>query len=120
MFMFAIVGIIFYNTLTVDRKVKVLGLPEMWFWAIGYSAFCVFVECLLNMGGHLVWEYPFWYLSLKGIPLIFLIGYFHFFCAAIWVITRKTMKGKISILVFIYAVPIIMNVLAFGFFGWNY
>ena len=120
MFMFAIVGIIFYNTLTVDRKVKVLGLPEMWFWAIGYSAFCVFVECLLNIGGHLVWEYPFWYLSPGGIPLIFLIGYFHFFCAAIWVITRKTMKAKISILVFIYAVPVIMNVLAFGFFGWNY
>ncbi len=32
-------------------------MPNRWFWAIGYSAFCVFVECLLNMGGHLVWEY---------------------------------------------------------------
>jgi hypothetical protein len=120
MFMFAIVGIIFYNTLTQGKKVKILGLPEIWFWAIGYSVFCVFVECLLNIGGHLVWEYPFWYLSLKGIPLIFLIGYFHFFCAAIWVITRKTMKAKIMLLVFFYSVPIIMNVLAFGFFGWNY
>ncbi|HWR69094.1 MAG TPA: hypothetical protein VN416_08750 [Desulfomonilia bacterium] len=120
MFMFAIVGIIFYNTLTENKKIKILGLPEMWFWAIGYSVFCVFVECLLNIGGHLVWEYPCWYLSLKGLPLIFLIGYFHFYCAAIWVITRKTMKGKISVLVFIYSVPIIMNVLAFGFFGWNY
>ena len=120
MFMFAIVGIIFYNTLTENKKIKILGLPEMWFWAIGYSVFCVFVECLLNIGGHLVWEYPCWYLSLTGLPLIFLIGYFHFYCAAIWVITRKTMKGKISVLVFIYSVPIIMNVLAFGFFGWNY
>jgi hypothetical protein len=120
MFMFTLLGIIFYHTLTEGRKVKILGLPEMWFWAIGYAAFCVFVECLLNIGGHLVWEYPCWYLSLKGIPLIFLFGYFHFFCAAIWVITRKTMKGKISVLVFIYSVPIIMNVLAFGFFGWNY
>ena len=119
MFMFTLLGIIFYNTLTENKKVKILGIPEMWFWAIGYSIFCVFVECLLNMGGHLVWEYPFWYLSLKGIPLIFLIGYFHFFCAAIWVITRKTMKAKISILVFIYAVPIIMNVIAFAS-GWTY
>jgi hypothetical protein len=119
MFMFTLLGIIFYNTLTENKKVKILGIPEMWFWAIGYSIFCVFVECLLNIGGHLVWEYPFWYLSLKGIPLIFLIGYFHFFCAAIWVITRKTMKAKISILVFIYAVPIIMNVIAFVS-GWNY
>jgi hypothetical protein len=119
MFMFAILGIIFYHTLTEDKKVKILGIPEMWFWAIGYSAFCVFVECLLNMGGHLVWEYPFWYLSLKGIPLIFLIGYFHFFCAAIWVITRKTMKAKIGVLVFFYAVPIIMNLIAFAA-GWTY
>jgi hypothetical protein len=119
MFMFAILGIIFYHTLTENKKVKILGLPEMWFWAIGYSAFCVFVECLLNIGGHLVWEYPFWYLSLKGIPLIFLIGYFHFFCAAIWVITRKTMMAKISILVFIYTVPIVMNVIAFAS-GWRY
>jgi hypothetical protein len=119
MFMFTLLGIIFYNTLTENKKVKILGIPEMWFWAIGYSIFCVFVECLLNIGGHLVWEYPCWYLSLKGIPLIFLIGYFHFFCAAIWVITRKTMKAKISILVFIYAVPIIMNVIAFAS-GWTY
>ena len=119
MFMFTLLGIIFYNTLTENKKVKILGIPEMWFWAIGYAIFCVFVECLLNIGGHLVWEYPCWYLSLKGIPLIFLIGYFHFFCAAIWVITRKTMKAKISILVFIYAVPIIMNVIAFAS-GWTY
>jgi len=120
MFMFSIVGIIFYHTLTENKKVTILGLPEMWFWAIGYSVFCVFVECLLNMGGHLVWEYPFWFRSLKGIPLIFLIGYFHFFCAAIWVITRKTIKAKIALLAFFYSVPIVMNVLAFGFFGWNY
>jgi len=119
MFMFSLLGIVFYHTLTENKKVNILGLPEMWFWAIGYSIFCVFVECLLNIGGHLVWEYPCWYLSLKGIPLIFLIGYFHFFCAAIWVITRKTMKAKISILIFIYSVPIIMNVIAYAS-GWTY
>lgn len=120
MFMFSIVGIIFYNTLSRDRKATILGLPEMWLWAVGYSVFCVFVECLLNMGGHLVWEYPFWFLSVKGLPLIFLIGYFHFFCAAIWVITRKTLQAKIALVSFFYAVPIVMNVLAFGFFGWKY
>ncbi|HHO76267.1 MAG TPA: hypothetical protein ENN05_07540 [Deltaproteobacteria bacterium] len=120
MFMFLLVGIIFYYTLSESTTEKILGLPEKWFWAIGYSVFCVFVECLLNLGGHLVWEYPFWYLSFGGVWLIFLIGYFHFFCGAIWVITRKTMKAKISILVFIYSVPAIMNILAFGFFGWNY
>ena len=120
MFMFLLVGIIYYYTLSESTTEKILGMPEKLFWAIGYSVFCVFVECLLNYGGHLVWEYPFWYRSFGGIWLIFLIGYFHFFCGVIWVITRKTMKGKISVLTFIYSVPIIMNILAFGVFGWNY
>jgi hypothetical protein len=52
--------------------------------------------------------------------VILLIGYFHFFCAAIWVITRKNMKAKLVILGVIYAVPVIMNLVAFGILGWNY
>jgi hypothetical protein len=120
MFMFLLVGIIYYHTLSESTKEKILGIPEKWFWAIGYSIFCVFVECLLNIGGHLVWEYPFWNLSFKGIGLIFLIGYFHFFCFAILVISLKTMKNKLITLGIIYAVPIVMNILAFGFWGWRY
>ena len=120
MFMFLIIGIIYYHTLSDSKKEKILGLPEKWFWAISYSIFCVFVECLLNVGGHLVWEYPFWYLSFKGVWLIFLFGYFHFFCFAILVISLKSMKAKLTTVGIIYAVPITMNILAFGFWGWNY
>ena len=120
MFMFLIIGIIYYHTLSDSKKKKILGLPEKWFWAIGYSAFCVFVECLLNMGGQLVWEYPFWSLSFKGVWLIFFLGYFIFFCAAILVISVKTMKAKLTTVGIIYAVPIIMNILAFGCWGWRY
>ncbi len=120
MFMFLLLGIIYYNTLSGNKNQKVLGIPEKWFWAVGYSVFCVFIECLLNIGGLLVWEYPFWYLSFKGIWLIFLFGYFHFFCFAILVISLKTMKTKLITLGIIYAVPIVMNILAFGFWGWKY
>jgi hypothetical protein len=120
MFMFLLVGVIYYHTLSESTKEKILGIPEKWFWAIGYSIFCVFVECLLNIGGHLVWEYPFWNLSFKGIGLIFLIGYFHFFCFAILVISLKTIKSKLITLGIIYAVPIVMNILAFGFWGLRY
>ncbi|HDP79297.1 MAG TPA: hypothetical protein ENN21_00475 [Spirochaetes bacterium] len=120
MFMFLLLGIIFYHSLSESTTEKILGMPEKWFWAIGYAVFCVFVECLLNIGGHLVWEYPCWYLSFKGVWLIFLIGYFHFFCFAILVITRKTMKSKIAILSVIYGVPLVMNIIAFGFMGWRY
>ena len=113
MFMFLLSGIVYYHTLSESTTQKIVGMPEKWFWAIGYSVFAVFIECILNIGGHLVWEYSFWNLSFKGVWLIFFFGYFHFFCAIILVISLKTMAV-------IYAVPIIMNILAFGFFGWNY
>ncbi len=120
MFMFSIVGIIFYNTLTENKDIKILGLPEKWFWAIGYSAFCVFVECFLNIGNHLIWEYSFWKLSFGGVWLIFLIGYFHFFCGAIFVITQKELKTKLITVGIIYTVPILMNVFGMGLMGWVY
>ena len=120
MLMFLILGIIYYHTLSESKKEKILGLPEKWFWAIYYSVFCVFVECVLNIGGQLVWEYPFWNLSFKGIWLIFLIGYFQFFFFAALVISLKSMKAKLMTVGIIYAVPIIMNILAFGFWGWRY
>ena len=120
MFMFAIIGIIYYHTLRDGGRAKIFGIPDMWFWAVAYSAFCVFVECYLNLGGHLVWEYPFWERSVKGVGLIFLIGYFHFFCAAIFVITRKSMRTKLIAVSVFYAVPVVMNVLGLGVFKWQY
>lgn len=120
MFMFAISGIVYYHCLSPDRSAKVLGIPDHWFWAVGFSAFAVLVECVLNLGGHLVWEYPFWERSFKGVWLIFLFGYFHFFCAIIFVITRKAMKTKLVTIGIIYAVPVVMNIMGLGVFGWRY
>lgn len=120
MFMFAIAGVIYYNTLSPDKKEKILGLPNRWFWAIGYAAFAVFVECLLNKGGHLIWEYPFWNRSFGGVWLIFLFGYFHFYVAIILVLGLKTTRRKIIAISIIYAIAIVMNIVAFGILGWYY
>jgi len=120
MFMFAISGIIYYNTLSPDKREKILGLPNRWFWALGYAAFCVFVECILNLGGHLVWEYPFWNRSFGGVWLIFLFGYFHFYVAVILVLGLKKNRSKIVAVSVIYLIAILMNVIAFGFLGWYY
>jgi hypothetical protein len=120
MFMFAILGIIYYYALSESMTEKILGIPEKWFWALAYTTFCVFIECLLNYGGHLVWEYPWWNRTFSGVWLIWIFGYFEFFCAAILVISLKTIKGKVATVCMIYSAPIIMNILAFGFFGWNY
>ncbi len=120
MFMFAISGIIYYNTISEDKTEKILGIPNQWFWAIGYSAFCVFVECFLNKGGHLIWEYSFWNRSFKGVWLIFLFGYFHFYVAALLVINMKTIKAKLITVSSLYTIAAVMNVFAFGIMGWNY
>jgi len=120
MFMFAIAGIIYYNTLSPDKKEKILGVPNRWFWAIGYAVFCVFIECLLNLGGHLIWEYPFWNRSFGGIWLIFLFGYFHFYVAVILVLRIKKTRNRIIAVSLIYLTAVLMNVIAFGFLGWYY
>jgi hypothetical protein len=120
LFLFAIAGIIYYNTLAPEKKVKILGVPDRWFWAVGYATFCVFVEFILNYGGRLVWEYPFWNRSFAGVWLIFLFGYFHFYVAAIWVIGMKKNKSKVIAISAIYGMAILMNVLAFGILGWYY
>ena len=119
-FMFAIAGIIYYHTLSEDPAEKILGIPNAWFWAIGYAAFCVFVECLLNIGGHLVWEYPWWNLSFSGIWLIFLIGYLHFYLITLLVVRMRTIKAKITAVGIIYAIPIIVNAICLGALGWVY
>lgn len=120
MFMFAISGIIYYNTLSEDKAEKILGLPNQWFWAIGYAAFCVFVEWFLNKGGHLIWEYPWWNRSFKGVWLIFFFGYFHFYVATIIVLSLKTMKAKVLSISGIYAVAILGNIIGLGMLGLRY
>ena len=120
MFMFAIAGVIYYYTLSENPAEKILGIPNAWFWAIGYAAFCVFVECLLNIGGHLVWEYPWWNLSFGGIWLIFLIGYLHFYLITLLVVRLRTIRAKITAVAIIYAIPVIVNAVCLGALGWVY
>ncbi len=120
MFMFALSGLIYFNTLSGDPAKKVLGVPERWFWAAGYSAFCVFVEVLLNLGGHLVWEYPFWNRSFAGVWLIFLFGYFHFYAAAALVIAAKKLRTKLVAVGSMYGLAVVLNVVGLGILGWKY
>ncbi|MDY6791881.1 MAG: hypothetical protein SWH54_11510 [Thermodesulfobacteriota bacterium] len=120
MFMFAISGIIYYNTVSEDKTQKILGIPNQWFWAIGYSIFCVFVEWFLNKGGHLVWEYPFWNRSFAGVWLIFLFGYFHFYVAAILIINMKTIKSKLLTVGSLYTIAVIANIFGLGIMKWQY
>lgn len=120
MFMFAIAGIIYYHTLSEDPAEKILGIPNRWFWAIGYAAFCVWVECLLNKGGLLVWEYPWWNRSFGGIWLIFFFGYFHFYVATILVLSLKSNTARIAAVSCLYLAAAIANIIGLGIMGWVY
>jgi hypothetical protein len=119
-FMFAIAGIVFYYTCSPDPKERILGLPNRWFWAIGYSVFCVVVECVLNVGGHLVWVYPFWNRTFAGIWLIFLFGYFEFFAAINLVLLLRSTRSRLVAVGGIYLVPVGMNLVGFGLLGFRY
>jgi len=120
MFMFAIAGIVFFHTCPENKAERVLGVPARWFWAVVFTAFCVLVECVLNAGGHLVWEYPWWNRTFAGIWLILVFGYFEFFAAINLVLDLKTTRAKFAAVGIIYAVPVLLNVVGMGILGWRY
>ncbi len=120
MFMFTIAGIIFYHTLLEKKEDEILGIPNRWFFAIIFTVFCVFIECVLNYGGHLVWEYPWWNRTPAGIWLILLFGYFTFFLAIIIMLDLKSIKAKLIFIGSIYGIAILGNVIGLGILGFRY
>jgi len=105
-FMFSIAGITFAKFLPDDKSKKILGLPNRWAMAIGFSLFCVVVEIFLNWGNYLIWEYVWW--NWYNPVLIFLIGYFHFFVGAFYVYDLPELKDKIKVVGIIYGVGLIL------------
>jgi len=116
MFMFAVSGIIWTKMLLPDKKAKILGLPNRWVVAIAGSAFCVFVEYLLNGVGALTWDYPWW--SRSAPWLIFLFGYLTFFVVAFWVHDMKTLKAKLITVGTIWAVVVISLIVFIPILHW--
>jgi len=115
-FMFAIAGVTFGKTLLTDKKVRIWGIPNRWLIAIGGSAFCVFVEVLLNAINVLTWEYRWWNKSAPW--LIFLLGYLPFFLVSFWVHDMESIRKKAAAIGVIYGVDIV-GILVFGvILGW--
>lgn len=101
-FMFSIAGIVFAKFLPDDKNKKILGIPNRWAMAIGFSLFCLIVEIFLNFGNYLIWVYPWW--NWYNPILIFLIGYFHFFVGAFYVYDLPDRKSKVKVVGIIYAI----------------
>jgi hypothetical protein len=120
MFMFAIVGVIYYKSIDADPAAKVCGLPNRWFWALFYSGVSVVVELGLNKGGLLVWDYRWWNRGLIGVLPIFVFGYLWFYLAAKFAIERPTPRAKVLVPATLFAVAVVMNVVGLGLMGWTY
>jgi hypothetical protein len=119
MFMFAILGLIWYNSLSGKEGTRIFGIPERWSLALGYSVICVAIECVLNAGGQLVWEYPFWERTVVGVIPIFLVGYVWFFAWAILATTRKTLGSRALVAAVPWIVAIVLDLVA-AFLGYRY
>jgi hypothetical protein len=116
MFMFAVSGIIWTKMLLPKKEDTILGIPNRWFIAIVGSAFCVFVEYLLNSVGALTWDYSWWN---RGAPwLIFLFGYLTFFVMAFWVYDMKTYKQKLWTVGGIWLFDLVCVIIFMGFLHW--
>ena len=110
-FMFAVAGVAFCKMLLPDKKTKILGIPNRWFFAVVNSVFCVFVEILLNAVNALTWDYSWW--SASAPWLIFLFGYFPFFVVSYWVFDMETVKKKAITVGAIYSFNFLL-VVVFG------
>ncbi len=90
--MFAVMGVFACKMLPADKKLKVLGIPNRWFFAVLNAVLAVIIEIILNRFGLLTWEYPWWNVAAPW--LIFLIGYLPFFVVSFWVFDMKKVRDK--------------------------
>ena len=120
MFMFGIAGIVWFKSLGPDPRARILGLPDRWFWAVGFSAFAVLVEHLLNRGKLLIWDYSWWNRGIPGAIPIFLFGYLWFFLAAKFAIERPTLRAKFMVPAVLCGIALALNLIGFGALGLTY
>jgi len=120
MFMFALAGIVWWKCLDPDPRARILGVPDRWFWAIGFSAFAVLVENVLNRANLLVWDWRLWNRGFLGAIPIFLFGYFWFFAAAKLAVERPTLRAKFMVPAVLCAAAVVLNVLGIGVMGLVY
>ena len=115
-FMFAVAGVAFVKMLPADKRLKIMGIPNRWLFAVANSILCVFVEVLLNRAGALVWEYPWW--DFPNIGLIVLFGYLPFMVVSFWVYDMEKIRNKITTVSVIYAVDLTAIILFAWLLGW--
>lgn len=101
-FMFAILGIVSCKMLPADRSLRILGMPNRFFFAMLGSILCVIVEYGLNAIGALTWDYSWW---SRGAPwLIVPLGYLHFYLVSFYIYDLDSTAKQLKVLGIVYGV----------------
>lgn len=110
-FLFAVMGVALVKLLPADPDARILGVRSRLFVAVASSAFCTFVEVLLNRADMLIWEYRFW--SAPHFWAIFLGGYLHFHLVAFYVHDLPDARRQAAVVAAIWA-PAVASLAVFG------
>ena len=114
--MFAVMGVYACKMLPADKKLKVLGIPNRWFFAALNSVLAVLIEIVLNRFGLLAWAYPWWNAAAPW--LIFLIGYLPFFVVSFWVFDMKKVRDKVITVGAILGFDALCLIVFMGILSW--
>lgn len=115
-FMFAVAGIAYAKALPKDRSLRILGIPNRWFFVVVNSLFCVLVEVILNFWGALVWSYSWW--NWPNVWLIVLVGYMPYMIFSFWVHDTPSMRAKVTAVTAVWAVDAACLVVFLGVLKW--
>jgi hypothetical protein len=105
-FMFLMAEIVF------GYIIEGVSAPKQWILTVIIAFFCVFIECVLNLGGHLTWVYPWWNLAITGVWLIFFVAYGPLFFSCLLVFMLKSNRKRLIAVGIIYFMATMMNIIA--------
>lgn len=114
--MFLIMGVACSIILPQDRSMRILGLPNRWFFMILFTTLAVIVEIILNQFGALTWDYSWW--NAKVPWFLWIAGYFYFFLVAYWVYDMKTIRAKAVTVGAILGFDLVCLILFMGILKW--
>ena len=114
--MFAVMAVMLLKVLPADKSLKILGVPNRWFFAILNSVLCVIVEIILNRWGALVWEYWWWNWYCPWLIIIF--GYSIYMFFSFWVHDMPSRKKQIAVVSAMWAADAVGYGIFMGALKW--
>ncbi len=111
-FMFSIAGLVLSKLLPEDPGLRIAGIPNRLFFAVGNAAFFSIVEIFLAKTPTFVWVYPWW-----GALPVFITVYIPFFLAAFYCYDWKP-KRQIAFISTMFAIDVVAMIVFAGWLGW--